>query len=380
MTTFLERLRDVVEPIAARLRESPRAMLAALAAVLAVGLLVGRWTSPAPSREPVPVAEAPAPKATDFESLVAGDSPFETSRQGEQKRLVALQNTLATAIAGFDGVERASVFIAPRAPTAGLGASASSRSASVHLTMDAGRRLDDGQVAAIARLVAGAETGLRPDSVAIVDGSGPRATPAAGVGPAVPADLARRVRERLATLLPEGTVPEVSVTARPVAEGPAALDVAIAIPHAYFVAAHALAGEDPGELAAFRAAEAERLAAATGESLAASLDPDAFRLAACRVDWTFTSGPPLVSDVFPAGLPWVRVAVLGSLGLAIALAVAVPVVRARRRPATADSIAALAVEAKPAADPGPADLEPIVRGDPAEAAEAIERWVRGGAA
>jgi len=371
MTPFLERLRDLFEPLAARLRESPRAMLAALVAVLALGLLVGRWTSPVPPREPTPVAETPAPKATDFESLVAGDSPFETSRQGEQKRLVALQNTLATAIADFDGVERASVFIAPRAPTAGLGAAASSRTASVHLTMEAGRRLDDGQVAAIARLVAGAETGLRPEAVAIVDGSGPRATAAAGVDAFPPDEIGRRVRERLATLLPEGTVPEVSIASRPVADGPAALDVAIAIPHAYFLAAHALAGGEPGDLAAFRVAEAERLAAATRASLEASLDPAEVAVSACRVDWMFAATAGV-----PAAWPWVRIAVLGSLGLAVAIAIAVPVVRARRRPVPA----AVPVEPKPAAGLVPLDLERSARRDPAEVADAIDRWVRGGAA
>ncbi len=372
MTPFLERIRETVDPLVDRLRESPRAMLATLVAAIVLGLLVGRWTSPRPVREIGPVADAaavPAPKATDFESLVAADSPFETSRQGEQKRLVALQNTLGAAITEFDGVGKASVFIAPRSPTAGLGASASSRTASVHLTMEPGRRLDDGQVEAIAKLVAGAETGLRPESVAIVDGSGPRASsPVASDAAAVE----RMVDARLASLLPEGTRPEVAVSVRPADDGPASLDVAVAIPHAYFVAAHALAGDDPGELDAFRASEAERLADATRRSLEASLDPASMRIASCRVDWTFVSPGPLPAEAFP----WTRTAILASLGLVASAAILVPLVRARRRPPSA------AIEPRTVLEPKLADveLEEVLRRDPTRAAEAIERWVRGGAA
>lgn len=372
MTPLLERIREAVDPLVDRLRESPRAMLATLVAAIVLGLLVGRWSAPRPARQIEPVvdaAAAPAARATDFESLVAADSPFETSRQGEQKRLVALQNTLAAAIAEFDGVGKASVFIAPRNPTAGLGASASSRTASVHLMMEPGRRLDDGQVAAIAKLVAGAETGLRPESVAIVDGSGPRASSPVAADSAA---ILRAVGERLASLLPEGTRPEVAVSVRPADDGAASIDVTVAIPHAYFVAAHALAGEDPGELAAFRASEAERLADATRRSLEASLDPASMRIASCRVDWTFVAPGPPPAD----GFPWTRTAILASLGVVASAAILVPLVRARRRPSSA------AIAPQPVLEPKPAEveLEDILRRDPARAAEAIERWVRGGAA
>lgn len=366
MTTFLERWRAALESIPVRIRESSAALAIALVATLAVGLAVGRWSAPGETvaAEPPPAPVEPVAKATDFESLVAADSPFETSRQGEQKRLVALQNTLAAAIAEFDGVAKASVFIAPRAATTGLGASASSRTASVHLTMDAGCRLDDDRVAAIARLVAGAETGLRPEAVAIVDGSGPRAGPADGDRLGV---LERIVRERLATLLPEGTLPQVSVIAGAAGDGVAPVEVAISVPHDYFLAAHALAGGESGDLAAFRAAEAARLAEAARGSLIAAVDPAAVRLEACRVDWTYAAPSVVPATAFP----WVRNAMLATLALAIVAATAVPLVRARRR----GPIAPATVEPKPPAG----DLEDLLRRDPARAAEAIDRWVRGGA-
>lgn len=366
MTNLTQRIREFLEALANRLRESPRGTAVALVAALGLGLLVGRGLAPSPARTPEPAAAAPATvaKPTDFESLVGGDSPFETSRQGEQKRLVALQNTLGAAIADFDGVERAQVFIAPRPSAVGLGAAAASRTASVHLTMDAGRRLEDGQVEAIARLVAGAETGLRPESVAIVDGSGPRATTATAFDALA---FERLAGERLATLLPEGTRPELSVVSRP--DGDLTrLDVSIAIPHTYFLAAHALSGDEPGTLAGFRTAEAERLAAAARRSIEAAVDPAAVQIAACRVEWTFVA-PPATAAGAVASFPWLRTTLLGTLGVAVAAVIVVGLRRSRRAPS-------------PVVEPKPAAAEPagIAFRDPAEAAEAIERWVRGGAA
>jgi hypothetical protein len=378
MNALLERIRAIVDPLVIRLRESTGLLLLAIGAALGLGALAGRLAAPS---APPPVAAPPPPpatKATDFESLVGAESPFETSRQGEQKRLVALQNTLAAAIAGFEGVERATVFIAPRPTTLGLGASAATRTASVHLTMEAGRRLDDGQVEAIAKLVAGAETGLRPEAVAIVDGSGPRAAAARAFDAAA---VERIVRERLALLLPDGTVPEVSVASRADGDAATAIDVAIAIPNAYFVAAQALAGDGPESLSDFRAAESERLALSTRRSLEATIDPATGRVASCRVDWAFgAAAEPSAAD----GSALVRPFVLAGLGLALVLAfvlafvgtLGVPRWRARRRAAVADRVTAELVESKPL---GPAVEDAFPR-DPEEAARAIDRWVRGGAA
>ena len=102
------------------------------------------------------------------------------------------------------------------------------------------------------------------------------------------------------------------------------------------------------------------------------------RIAACRVDWTFLATPDVAEATVAGTGGWVRPLVVASLGIAlavvVAMAVAVPWWRARQRTAVASSEAI--VEAKP----DEAGLEAVVRRDPAEAARAIDRWVRGGAA
>jgi flagellar biosynthesis/type III secretory pathway M-ring protein FliF/YscJ len=45
----------------------------------------------------------------DFDRLIALDSPFETTRQSETKKLIALQNVLANTIQGFRNVKSARV-------------------------------------------------------------------------------------------------------------------------------------------------------------------------------------------------------------------------------------------------------------------------------
>ena len=77
--------------------------------------------------------------------------------------------TLAQTIGGFRNVKSARVFVSPK-PSTPLGASRHVQSASVHVTMRIGSLAQE-QVDAIATLVAGAQAGLKPESVAISDSS-----------------------------------------------------------------------------------------------------------------------------------------------------------------------------------------------------------------
>jgi flagellar biosynthesis/type III secretory pathway M-ring protein FliF/YscJ len=153
----------------------------------------------------------------DFDALVAMDNPFETMRQTEQKKLIALQNVLARTIRGFHGVASATVMIAPR-PAAGLGASATPQSASVHVTMKPGQSLTQSQVDAIAELVAGSQAGLKPERVAIADPAGPR-KPRAGRDRLAGENLehqnkvAEAVRDRIGNLLAH--IPGVLISVNP---------------------------------------------------------------------------------------------------------------------------------------------------------------------
>ena len=105
----------------------------------------------------------------DFEGMISLDSPFETTRQSETKKLIALQNVLARTIGGFRNVKNATVFISPK-PATPLGASRAVQTASVHVVMRNGGLTQD-QVDSIASMVAGTQSGLKPESVSITDGA-----------------------------------------------------------------------------------------------------------------------------------------------------------------------------------------------------------------
>ena len=104
----------------------------------------------------------------DFEGMIGLDSPFDSTRQSETKKLIALQNVLARTIGGFRNVKSATVFISPK-PATPLGASRHVQTASVHVTMRAGG-LTQEQVDSIAAMIAGTQAGLKPEIVAVTDG------------------------------------------------------------------------------------------------------------------------------------------------------------------------------------------------------------------
>ncbi len=153
----------------------------------------------------------------DFNALVAQDNPFETQRQTEQRKLVALQNVMARTISGFKGVKSATVFVAPR-PNQGLGTSAIPQSAAVHVIMKPGETLTQAQVDAIASLIAGSQSGLKPEHVAITDGDGPRKPRfgrerLAGENLEQQVKVADNVRDRIQILL--ANIPGVLVSVNP---------------------------------------------------------------------------------------------------------------------------------------------------------------------
>lgn len=153
----------------------------------------------------------------DFNALVELDNPFETMRQSEQKKLIALQNVLGRAISGYRGVKSATVVVAPRPPS-GLGGGAVAQSASVHVTMKPNESLTQAQVDAIAQFVSGSQAGLKPEHVSITDGEGPRKARfgrerMAGENLEHQTKVAEVVRERITTLL--AYIPGVLVSVNP---------------------------------------------------------------------------------------------------------------------------------------------------------------------
>lgn len=112
------------------------------------------------------------PKAAPGSNDLLGDMPLGTSRAVEGAKLkTAQERELARSIESLQGIEAARVilatpeaspFVRDKAPV----------TASVTVTLAAGRSLSESQARAIVHLVAGAVPGLSPDNVAIADQSG----------------------------------------------------------------------------------------------------------------------------------------------------------------------------------------------------------------
>ena len=103
----------------------------------------------------------------NFDRLLADESPFRTSQQNRQRYIVAKMNVLSGMISQMTGIERATVVIDPSENTA-IGKSHVPPSASVTVQTRGGE-LNQQQVDAIARLVAGSHAGLKPHHVSIID-------------------------------------------------------------------------------------------------------------------------------------------------------------------------------------------------------------------
>ncbi|MSR40430.1 MAG: hypothetical protein EXS10_00790 [Phycisphaerales bacterium] len=114
-------------------------------------------------------AHGGAAELFDFSKLFESDNPFETGKRSEDKKHFALQNELGRMISGFKGVKSATVVISQK-PALSLGSSRAVQTAMVNVAMKSGE-LSDNQVEAIAAMVAGTQSGLKPESVAVTDQS-----------------------------------------------------------------------------------------------------------------------------------------------------------------------------------------------------------------
>lgn len=103
----------------------------------------------------------------NFDRLLADENPLRTSQQNKQRYMVAKMNVLSGMISQMTGIARATVVIDPSENTA-IGKSHVPPSASVTV-LARGGELNQQQVDAIARLVAGSHAGLKPQNVSIVD-------------------------------------------------------------------------------------------------------------------------------------------------------------------------------------------------------------------
>jgi flagellar M-ring protein FliF len=118
------------------------------------------------------LAQAGLPKAAPDGDAMISSLPLGASRAVEGERLRgAREMDLARTIEQIDTVQKARVHLAVEQPSVFLRDTAQS-AASVMLTLQGGRRLSDGQVAAIQHLVASSVPGLAADDVSIVDQSG----------------------------------------------------------------------------------------------------------------------------------------------------------------------------------------------------------------
>ncbi|MBI4578516.1 MAG: hypothetical protein HY718_02370, partial [Planctomycetes bacterium] len=103
-----------------------------------------------------------------FEKLIANSSPWFSRDEQDWRRNVALANELSLRLRQFSGVRDARVFI-DRSARRTIGPSPIMPTASVQVTMAAGRDLDNGQVRAMASFVSRAVGGLEIHNVQVTD-------------------------------------------------------------------------------------------------------------------------------------------------------------------------------------------------------------------
>jgi flagellar biosynthesis/type III secretory pathway M-ring protein FliF/YscJ len=103
----------------------------------------------------------------NFDSLIEQSSPFLTREQNRKRWLVAKMNVVSALVGKFRGIQSATVVI-DRSEKVGFGKSHEPPTASVTV-VPSGDGLTQGQVEAIAHLVAGAEPGLKASDVKVID-------------------------------------------------------------------------------------------------------------------------------------------------------------------------------------------------------------------
>lgn len=107
-------------------------------------------------------------ESINFQSLIEKESPFLSRDQSQKRWLTAKMNVLSRIIGQMSGVRHATVVIDEPSKVGGLGASFTPPTASVNVVMRSGE-MDQDLVDAVARLVAGAHAGLKPELIAVTD-------------------------------------------------------------------------------------------------------------------------------------------------------------------------------------------------------------------
>ena len=105
-----------------------------------------------------------------FANLLDRQGFYYSKQQNEQMYVIALQNELARVLRGFDNIRDATVLLDVPEPR-GLGRSVRVPTASATVFTNTGRALDQGEVDAIAELIAGAKAGLTVENIRVIDGS-----------------------------------------------------------------------------------------------------------------------------------------------------------------------------------------------------------------
>lgn len=105
-----------------------------------------------------------------FANLMSSQSFYFSKQQNDQNFVIALQNELSKVLRGFRDIGDATVFIdAP--PPNGIGRSVREPTASATVFTRSGRALEQGEVDAIAELIAGSKAGLKVENIRVIDGS-----------------------------------------------------------------------------------------------------------------------------------------------------------------------------------------------------------------
>ncbi|MCC7389952.1 MAG: hypothetical protein IT431_14420 [Phycisphaerales bacterium] len=105
-----------------------------------------------------------------FNNLLDRQGFYYSKQQNEQLYQTALQNELAKVIRGFNDVRDATVMLDAPEPQ-GIGRAVRQPTASATVFTRSGRALGQGEVDAIAELIAGAKAGLKVEHIRVIDGS-----------------------------------------------------------------------------------------------------------------------------------------------------------------------------------------------------------------
>lgn len=109
-----------------------------------------------------------ANSAAAFDQWMKGQNPWLTNDQNAKMFMLAKQKVLGQIIAKMNGVRSADVMLSP-AERQSFGSPTARPSASVNLVMTGGRKVDKRLVEAVAGLISGSVSGMKPQDVVVID-------------------------------------------------------------------------------------------------------------------------------------------------------------------------------------------------------------------